>query len=58
MEKQLLRSPCYDCIKSDKNKNECAHDCKKLKSYQENIQLSRYEDLKGSVFQIYTLVRS
>ncbi len=55
MEKRLLKSPCYDCDKSDKNKNECAPDCKKLKEYQEHLQVSHYEDLKGSVFQIYTL---
>ncbi len=54
MEAQTRKSPCYDCIRSDENKNECAPSCERLKEYQKTLSSSPYEDLKGSVFQIYT----
>ncbi len=56
MTKQLLKSPCYDCDRSKENKNECAPDCEKLKEYQAMLSCSYYEDLKGSVFQVYSLI--
>ncbi len=56
MEKPCLKSPCYTCIKSEENKKECAPKCKKLKEYQDSIKPCRYEDLKGSAFEIYTMV--
>ncbi len=56
MEKQLLlKSPCYTCIRADENKNECAPGCEKLKEYKEKLSFSVYEDMKGSVFQIYSV---
>ncbi len=54
MKEQLLRSPCYSCIRFDENKNECSLHCDKLKEYQESLRSTHYEDLKGSVFEIYT----
>ncbi len=58
MEKQLLKSPCYSCSRSDEDKDECAPGCEKLKEYKERLPFSVYEDSRGSVFQIYTLMRA
>ncbi len=53
MQKLLLKSPCFTCAKLGKSKFDCAPDCEKLKSYQQNLRFSIYEDLKGSAFEMY-----